>query len=101
MELTSERRRSIRRRLEPLLAELDPEIHFIQVIVDSKRENLGVVVQKADRPALLRLDYVRYISIADDELRASLVQQLQAKRILATGDGASPHPSKPEETTPD
>lgn len=101
MELTTERRRSIRRRLEPLLAELDPEIHFIQVIVDSKRENLGVVVQKADQPAMLRLDYVSYISIPDDELRASLVQQLQAKKILPAGDGASPATSKPESATPD
>lgn len=101
MEFTPERRRSIRRRLEPLLAGLDPEIHFIQVIVDSKRENLGVVVQKADRPAMLRLDYVSYISIPDDELRATLAQQLQTKKILPADDGASPNSPKPENTTPD
>lgn len=83
MELTPERKRSIRRRLEPLLAELDPEIKFIQVILDSSRENLGVVVQKADRPAMLRLDFIRYVSMPDAELRATVAWQLQAKKVIS------------------
>ncbi|MFQ5662519.1 MAG: hypothetical protein ACE5HL_01635 [Terriglobia bacterium] len=83
MELTPERKRSIRRRLEPLLAALDPELHFIEVILDSRRQNLGVVVQKADRPAMLRLDFVRYVSMPEAELRATLARQLQSKRLIA------------------
>ena len=82
MELTAERKRSIRRRLEPLLAELDPELKFIQVILDSSRENLGVVVQKDDQPAMLRLDFIHYISMPDGELRDTIARQLQAKKIL-------------------
>jgi hypothetical protein len=82
MELTAERKRSIRRRLEPLLAELDPELRFIQVILDSSRENLGVVVQKADQPAMLRLDFIRYISMPDGELRQTIADQLRGKKIL-------------------
>lgn len=83
MELTPERKRSIRQRLEPLLAGLDPEFKFIAVFLDSGRENLGVVVQKEDVPALLRLDFVRYVSMPDAELRDTLVRQLRAKHLLA------------------
>jgi hypothetical protein len=82
MELTADRKRSIRRRLEPLLAQLDPEVQFLQVILDSSRENLGVVVQKADLPAMLRLDFIRYISMPDSELREIIATQLRAKGIL-------------------
>lgn len=82
MELTPERKQSIRRRLEPLLAALDPELKFIEVILDSSRENLGVVAQKDDQPVMLRLDFVRYVSMPEAELRATLARQLRAKNIL-------------------
>lgn len=82
MELTPERKRGIRKRLEPLLGALDPEIHYIEVFLDSRRENLAVVVQKDDCPALLRLDYIRYISMPDSELRDTLAQQLRAKGLV-------------------
>lgn len=82
MELTAERKRSIRRRLEPLLRELDTELKFVEVILDSDRQNLGIVLQKDDHPAILRLDYVRYISMPDTELRETLTRQLRAKKIL-------------------
>jgi len=82
MELTPERKQSIRRRLEPLLAGLDPELKFIEVFLDSNRENLGVVVQKEDQPAILRLDFVRYVSMPEAELLAAIARQLRAKNIL-------------------
>lgn len=82
MELSRDRKRSIRRRLEPLLADLDPELQFIEVILDSSRTNLGVVVQKDVRPAMLRLDFVQYVSIPDSQLRATLTTQLRQKKIL-------------------
>lgn len=88
MELTAERKRSIRRRLEPILAQLDPQIEFIQVILDSSRENLGVVVQKEDEPAMLRLDFIHFISMPDSELRDTIAAQLRAKGILSTGGPA-------------
>lgn len=82
MELTPERKQSIRRRLEPLLAALDPELKFVEVILDSSRENLGVVAQKDDQPVMLRLDFVRYVSMPEAELRATIARQLRAKNIL-------------------
>ena len=87
MELTPERKRGIRKRLEPILGALDPEIVFIETFLDSSRENLAVVVQKDDRPALLRLDYIRYISMPDSELRETIVAQLSAKKLIAPEPG--------------
>ncbi|HXE76178.1 MAG TPA: hypothetical protein VNN18_11185 [Candidatus Xenobia bacterium] len=82
MELTPERKRSIRQRLEPHLTALDPDLHFIEVILDSERRNLGVVVQKEDRPAMLRLDFIRYVSMPESELRTTLEEQLRAKKLI-------------------
>jgi len=87
MELTPERKRGIRKRLEPILSALDPEIVFIETFLDSSRENLAVVVQKDDRPALVRLDYIRYISMPDSELRETIVAQLSAKKLIAPEPG--------------
>jgi hypothetical protein len=87
MELTPERKRSIRERLEPLLAAMDPELRFVEVILDSERRHLGVVVQKDDRPAVLRFDFVRYVSMPEAELRASLEEQLRNRRMLGNSSG--------------
>jgi len=87
MELTPERKQSIRRRLEPLLAGLDPELKFIEVILDSSRENLGVVAQKDDQPVMLRLDFVRYVSMPEAELRASLEEQLRSRKMIGNSSG--------------
>lgn len=87
MELTPERKRSIRQRLEPLLAACDPELKFVEVILDSERRNLGVVVQKEDQPAVLRFDFVNYISMPEAELRARLEEQLRAKKLLTNSRG--------------
>lgn len=83
MELSPERKRSLRRRIEPLLAELDPELCLVEFLLDSTKQNLGIVVQKDDQPAVLRLDWIRYVSMAEEELRQTLKTQLQAKKMLS------------------
>jgi len=40
------------------------------------------VVQKEDQPIILRLDFVRYVSMPEAELRAAVARQLRAKNIL-------------------
>ena len=87
MELTPERKRSIRERLEPLLAGFDPELKFVEVILDSERRNLGVVIQKEDQPAVLRFDFVRYVSMPEAELRASLEEQLRKRKFIGNSTG--------------
>lgn len=82
MELSPERKRSIRRRIEPLLTALDPELHVIELLLDSTKQHLGVVVQKDEQPAVLRLDWLRYVSMSESELRDTFATQLSTKRIL-------------------
>ena len=81
MDLSAERKRSIRKRLEPLLAEFDPEMKFITVFLDSGRKNLALVAQKDDHPLMLRLDYLRYVSMPDDEIRQTLGEQLRRRNL--------------------
>ena len=85
MELSPDRKRSLRRRIEPLLAELDPDLHLIELLLDSTKQHLAVIVQKDDLPALLRLDWLRYVSMSEAELHETLTTQLRAKKFLPTG----------------
>lgn len=85
MELSPERKRSLRRRIEPFLAEVDSEIQLLELLLDSTKQHLGIVVQKDDQPAVLRLDWLRYVSMPDAELRDTLLAQLRAKKLI-------PHP---------
>ena len=82
VELSSDRKRSIRRRIEPFLAESDPELHLIELLLDSGKQHLGIVVQKDDRPAVLRLDWLRYVSMPDLELKETLAAQLRARKLI-------------------
>ena len=83
MDLSHERKRSIRDRLAPMLAGFDPDLHFITVFLDSSRTNLAIVAQKDDHPVVLRLDFLRYVSMPDNELRDILVEQLRRRPLLA------------------
>ncbi len=84
MDLTHERKRSIRDRLEPVLSGFDPDLRYITVFLDSSRANMAIVAQKNDYPFVLRLDYLRYVSMPDDELRESLLEQLRQRPLFAT-----------------
>jgi hypothetical protein len=83
VELSADRKRSIRRRIEPFLAEVDPELHLVELLLDSTKQHLGIVIQKDDRPAVLRLDWLRYVSMPDAELRDAVLSQLRAKKVIA------------------
>ena len=79
MDLSHERKQSIRQRLEPVLSGFDPGLRFITVFLDSSRTNLAIVAQKDDYPVVLRLDFLRYVSMPDEELRDTLVEQLRRR----------------------
>ncbi|MFQ5816612.1 MAG: hypothetical protein ACE5H2_01475 [Terriglobia bacterium] len=79
--MSPERKRSLRRRIEPLLAAFDPKLHLIELLLDSTKQHLGIVVQKDEQPILLRLDWLRYVSMSDSELRDTFFTQLHAKKL--------------------
>ena len=84
MDLTRERKHSIRDRLEPVLSGFDPDLRYITVFLDSSRANMAIVAQKNDYPVVLRLDYLKYVSMPDDELREALHGQLRQRPLFAT-----------------
>jgi hypothetical protein len=65
--------------LEPILRQFDPELQFITVFVDSKREDLAVVTQLGERPVLLKFRWVDFISNPEDVLRDEVLAQLKER----------------------
>ena len=55
------------------------ELQFIAVFVDSTREFLGMVVQLAERPMLLKFRWVDFISTPQAALREAVFTQLNQK----------------------
>ena len=79
MNLTQERKLSIRHKVEPLLAALDPQLKLVEILVESTRQYLGFVVQHFDRPMVLRVEWITYSSINPEELKEHLAEQIRQK----------------------
>lgn len=82
MKLGAEARQKIRRRVESLLHELDSGLELVEILLDSPREHLGLVVQKEDRPMILRLGWIGYITMTDTEVKENFERQLHEKMQL-------------------
>ncbi len=79
MNLSEERKQNIRNRIEPLLAEFDPQLNLVEILVESTREFLGFVVQQGERPMVLRIEWIRYSGARTEELREILFRQLRER----------------------
>lgn len=80
--LSEERRQSILARVGGLLHQIDPEVTLHEALIDSKREQLVIVMQKAEQPILLGMSYLDYASHRDEQLSQLLRDELQ-KRLEA------------------
>ena len=80
--LTEERRQSILDRVRHLLAQIDPEVHLHDALLDSTREQLVIVMQKGDQPILVGMRYLDYVSHRDEDLTRILREGLD-KRLAA------------------
>lgn len=82
--LGEERRQRILERVGGLLAGIDPEVHLLDVLLDSTREQLAFVMQKGEWPLVLGMNYLDYVSHRDEELcrllEAGLNKRLEAAR---------------------
>ena len=79
MNLTQERKLRIRQKVEPPLAPLDPQLKLIEILVESTRQYLGTVVQRIDRPMVLRVEWVTCASISPAELQEHLAEQIRQR----------------------
>ena len=80
--LSEERKQKILERVGGLLTGIDPEVHLLDVLLDSTREQLALVMQKGEWPIVLGMDYLEYVSHRDEELRSRLEAGLN-KRLEA------------------
>ncbi len=82
--LGEERRQRILERVGGLLAGIDPEVHLLDVLLDSTREQLAFIMQKGEWPLVLGMNYLDYVSHRDEELcrllEAGLNKRLEAAR---------------------
>lgn len=82
MQLGPQAKEHIRSRVEPVLQQLDPQLEFIEILVDSARRQLGFVLQKDDRPIVLGMDWLIFVAITEPELKQNLATQLETRGLL-------------------
>ena len=81
--LGEERRQKILERVGGLLRQIDPDVKLHEVILDSTRQQLAFVTQKGDRPIVLGMSWLDYVSRRDEELKQKLAEGLAARMEAA------------------
>lgn len=81
--LSEERRTKILDRVGRLLKEVDGDVHLHEVLLDSTRQQLAFVMQKREWPIVLGMNYLDYVSLRDDDLRARLSSGLKERLEIA------------------
>ena len=74
--LGEERRQKILERVGGLLRQIDPDVKLHEVILDSTRQQLAFVTQKGDRPIVLGMSWLDYVSRRDEELKQKHLEGL-------------------------
>lgn len=77
--LGEETRHKILRRVRGLLASIDPEVHLLDVILDSTRQQLAFLMQKGEWPLVVGMTWLDYVSHRDEELKYRLEQGLKQR----------------------
>ncbi len=80
---SEQRRDQIRERVTRLMREVDAEVHVLEVVLDSTRQQLAFAMQKGEWPVILGMDYLEYVSHRDEELKQRLAAGLQKRLQLA------------------
>lgn len=85
--LGEDRRQKILERVGALLREIDPEIKLHEVILDSTRQQLAFITQKGERPIVIGMNWLDYVSHRDEDLklrlREALEHRLEAAKLRA------------------
>ncbi len=81
--LGEEGRQRILERVGGLLREIDPEVHLLDVLLDSTRQQLAFVMQKGEWPIVVGMEWLDYVSHAGDELKQRLAQGLEQRLTAA------------------
>ncbi len=81
--LGEETKQKIVRRVQGLLTSIDPEVHLLDVILDSTRQQLALVMQKGEWPMVVGMSWLEYVSHRDDDLKSRLDRGLNQRMEAA------------------
>ena len=81
--LSEETRRKILARVDSLLASIDPQVHLVDVFLDSTRTQLAFVLQKGEWPIIVGMSWLDYVSHRDEALRSRLEVGLRKRLEVA------------------
>jgi hypothetical protein len=81
--LGDDRRKQIIARVAPLVAAADPEVHLLEVLLDSTRQQLAFVMQKGEWPIVVGMNWLDYVSHRDDELQQRIKAGINQRMELA------------------
>ena len=81
--LSEERRSKVLDRVGRLLKEVDADVRLHEVLLDSTRQQLAFVLQKGEWPIVLGMNYLDYVSLRDDDLKARLASGLEDRLRVA------------------
>ena len=87
--LGDETKKKILRRVQGLLTSIDPDVHLLDVVLDSTRQQLAFVMQKGEWPIVVGLDWLDYVSHRDEDLKNRLDQGLNQRLEAARERRAS------------
>ncbi len=65
------------------MKEVDAEARLNEVLLDSTRQQLAFVLQKGEWPIVIGMNYLDYVSLRDDDLKASLAAAFQQRLAAA------------------
>jgi hypothetical protein len=77
--LREERRSRILNRIRPLVAAIDAELHLVEVILDSTRQELAFVLQRGETPYVVGMLWIDFVSNREAELQRCLKESLAAR----------------------
>ncbi|MGH9795320.1 MAG: hypothetical protein ACRD5G_11140 [Candidatus Acidiferrales bacterium] len=81
--LSEDRRQKVLDRVGRLMKEVDADARVNEVLLDSTRQQLAFVLQKGEWPIVIGMNYLDYVSLRDDDLKASLAAAFQQRLAAA------------------
>ncbi len=81
--LSEDRRQKVLDRVGRLMKEVDAEARLNEVLLDSTRQQLAFVLQKGEWPVVIGMNYLDYVSLRDDDLKARLAAAFQQRLAAA------------------
>lgn len=81
--LSEDRRQKVLDRVGRLMKEVDADARLNEVLLDSTRQQLAFVLQKGEWPIVIGMNYLDYVSLRDDDLKASLATAFEQRLVAA------------------